>query len=181
MKNLIFATLLSLSLFSLPASAQSANSEQSADSPQNTNSEQSTDNLLIEMATDLAKDGRDSKQNQRPIVLFITAVDCPFCEQLRQEYFKFSTKDPRFILREIELGVGHDVVNFDGKWANHQLIADRYNAYVTPTAMFVGPDGAALNKPIIGILTMDYYHFYFEKALKASTARLKNGETSDPS
>jgi len=153
MKKLLTATLLclmSLSLYATTAAAQ-----------------------RIEMAQNLAQDGRDSKQNQRPIVLFITAVDCPFCEQLRQEYFKFSTEDPRFILREIELGTDHDAINFDGKSANHQLIADRYDAYLTPTVMFVGPDGATLNEPIVGILTMDYYHYYFEKALQASIAKLK--------
>ena len=127
----------------------------------------------IELAQNLEQDALDSKSNGKPIVLFVTADDCPYCEQLRDEYFQFSTEDDRFLLREIELGPYHETLNYDGKNSNHQLLADRYDISLTPTIAFVGPDGEPLAKPIIGILTMDFYHYYFEKALAESIALLK--------
>lgn len=127
----------------------------------------------IILAHDLEQDAIDSKSNFKPIVLFVTAEDCPYCERLREEYFQFSTEDDRFLLREIELGVYHETRNYDGKYSNHQLLAERYDISLTPTIAFVGPDGEPLAKPIVGILTMDFYHYYFEKALSESIALLK--------
>ncbi len=127
----------------------------------------------IVMAEDLAKDAVDSRNNGKPFVLFLTAKNCPYCERLRKEYFQFSTEDERFILREIEIGVYHKTLGFDGEESTHQKLADRYNLSLTPTVAFVGPDGETLAKPIIGILTMDFYHYYFEKALEESISALK--------
>jgi len=127
----------------------------------------------ILLAEDLAQDAVSSRTLNKPIVLFVTAEDCPYCEQLRQEYFKFSPGDERFILREVELGVYHRAIDFDGKISNHQLLADRYDISLTPTVAFVGPEGNTLTKPIIGVLTMDFYNYYFEKALAESITQLK--------
>ena len=127
----------------------------------------------IEMAIDLAQDASDSFAHNKPIVFFVTADHCPYCEQLRQEYFRFSPGDERFILRELELDDYHSLIGFDGKSSNHQLLADRYDISLTPTVAFVGPDGKQLTESIVGVLTMDFYHYYFEKALDESISRLK--------
>ena len=50
----------------------------------------------ITMARDLAKDASISLTQNKPIVFFVTADHCPYCEKLRQEYFKFSPGDERF-------------------------------------------------------------------------------------
>ncbi len=127
----------------------------------------------ITMARDLAKDASISLTQNKPIVFFVTADHCPYCEKLRQEYFKFSPGDERFLLRELELDEYHSVVGFDGKTINHQLLADRYEISLTPTVAFVGPDGEQLAEPIVGVPIMDFYHYYFEKALGESTSKLK--------
>ena len=128
----------------------------------------------IQIAQDLAQDATIAKLENKPIVLFVTADHCPYCEQLRQEYFKFSPADERFIFREIELDEYHSLIGFDGESINHQLIADRYNISLTPTVAFVGPEGEKLTDSIVGVLTMDFYHYYFEQALGKSIANLKN-------
>ena len=128
----------------------------------------------IEMAQDLAQDASISLAQDKPIVFFVTADHCPYCEKLRQEYFKFSPGDERFILRELELDDYHSVVGFEGKKINHQLLADRYDITLTPTVAFVGPDGEQLTDAIVGVLTMDFYNYYFEKALGESISRLKD-------
>ena len=128
----------------------------------------------IEMAQDLVLDASISLAQDKPIVFFVTADHCPYCEKLRQEYFKFSPGDERFILRELELDDYHSVVGFDGKAINHQLLADRYDISLTPTVAFVGPDGKQLTDAIVGVLTMDFYNYYFEKALGESISRLKD-------
>ena len=128
----------------------------------------------IQLAENLEHDARASRNDDRPIVFFVTADHCPYCEKLRQEYFRFSPGDERFILRELELDQHHDAVDFDGTQTDHRKLARRYNISLTPTVAFVGPDGALLSKPIIGVLTMDYYHYYFEQALSASMNKLKS-------
>ncbi len=132
----------------------------------------------IEMAKDLYRDAQRAKDEQKPIVFFVSADHCPYCEQLREEYLRFSIDDDRLLLRELELDQHHSVINFDGTPTNHQGIAERYNTWLTPTVTFVDATGATLAKPIVGVLTMDFYHYYFEKALQESIALLKARTTT---
>lgn len=128
----------------------------------------------IELAENLAQDADIARDKNKPIVFFVTAEHCPYCEQLREEYFQFSPSDERFILRELELDEYHDVIDFSGSKSNHQLLADRYNISLTPTVAFVGPDGKELTDSIVGVLTMDFYNHYFEKALSESMVKIKD-------
>jgi len=151
MKKTLLSLLLILVSLSSPATAES-----------------------ITMAENLAKDASISLAQNKPIVFFVTADHCPYCEKLRQEYFKFSTSDERFLLRELELDEYHSVVGFNGKTINHQLLADRYEISLTPTVAFVGPDGKPLAEPIVGVPIMDFYNYYFEKSLRESISKLNN-------
>ena len=128
----------------------------------------------IMIADDLALDAQNARENNKPIVFFVTADHCPYCERLRDEYFKFSPGDERFILREIELDQNPEVVDFAGEQSDHRKIADKYGIWLTPTVAFVGPDGEQLTDPIVGVLTMDFYHYYFEEALGKSIDNLGN-------
>lgn len=130
----------------------------------------------IQIADDLEKDAQVSRTENKPIVFFVTADHCPYCEQLRQDYLKFSPSDERFILREIELDEFHSLVGFKGEIMSHQLLADQYNISLTPTVAFVGPDGTELADSIVGVLTMDFYHYYFEKALDQSISKLRENK-----
>lgn len=124
-------------------------------------------------AGDLAADAQAAREENKPIVFFITAAHCPYCERLRDEYFKFSPGDKRFILRELVLDQNPDVVGFSGESSSHREIAAEYDISLTPTVAFVDSDGHQLTDPIIGVLTMDFYHYYFEEALGKSIDRLK--------
>lgn len=127
----------------------------------------------ILLARDLVKDARQANQKNLPIVFFVTSEHCPFCERLRDEYFKFSPNDKRFILRELVIDEAHNTANFNGKIISHYQLAKRYNISLTPTIAFVDAKGEMLAEPIIGLVGMDYYHYYFEKALRASISTLK--------
>ena len=132
-----------------------------------------TDFGTIELAENLAQDASVSSSQNKPIVFFVTADHCPYCEKLRQEYFKFSPNDERFILRELELDNHHSVVGFDGTKTNHRTLAKQYKISLTPTVAFVGPDGEQLADSIIGVPLMDFYNYYFEKALGQSISQLE--------
>lgn len=127
----------------------------------------------IRLAEDLTRDAIDARSGNRPIVFFITADHCPYCEKLREEYFKFSPGDERFLLRELELDQHHSAIDFDGQTVDHRALANRYGISLTPTVAFVSPEGKELTEAIVGVLTMDFYHYYFEEALAESIARLK--------
>ncbi len=128
----------------------------------------------IVLADDLALDASNARKHNKPIVFFVTADHCPYCEKLRDEYFKFSPGDERFILRELELDQNPEVVDFSGEQSSHRKIADKYGIWLTPTVAFVGPDGEQLTDPLVGVLTMDFYHYYFEEALSKSIDSLGN-------
>lgn len=58
----------------------------------------------IKFAENLSLNGAFSKAANKPVVLFVTASDCPYCEILRENIFQFLPTDERFILRELQDG-----------------------------------------------------------------------------
>lgn len=133
----------------------------------------------IKLAGNLSLDAERSRQQNRPLVVFFTNHDCPYCEILRAEQFQFLSNDKRFILREIELDSGNQVTDFDGKTRDHGQFARRYAVSLTPTVAFIGPEGQQLADPIVGVLTLDFYSYYFDKAVAQATDRLRDASAND--
>ncbi|MEE9447096.1 MAG: thioredoxin fold domain-containing protein [Arenicellales bacterium] len=133
----------------------------------------------IAMAENLAVDGKTAQQENKPIVFFMTAGHCPYCEQLREEYFQFSPSDERFILREIELDEGPDLIGFNGDASTHRKVAKKHQVFLTPTVVFVDSKGDEIVEPMVGVPTMEFYHFYFEQALEKAIAKVQPLSTAD--
>ncbi len=129
----------------------------------------------IPVADDLQRDAQSAQKTQKPIVLFTTASDCPFCEVLREEVFQFLPNDERFILREVIIdNANKPVTNFDGSSTSLPEVADQYGVNLTPTVLFVGTNGEQLIEPMVGVITLDFYNYYFDEAIKQSTQAIKS-------
>ncbi len=126
---------------------------------------------VIKIASKLNETGQQAARNKTPIVLFVTASDCHYCELLRENLFQFLPTDPRFILRELVMDSRSALQGFNGENSSHAELAKRYQVNFSPTVLFVGPNGKQISDPLVGVLTLDYYRYYFEQNL-AKAAKL---------
>ena len=123
----------------------------------------------LEAASDLAADGAMSARERIPILLFFDRLECPYCERALREYLVPMSREAwrgRAIFRQVDIDRPLPVVDFDGTRTSHDTIAARYRVRFSPTVIVVGGDGRELSAPIVGLLTVDFYGAYLDRALE---------------
>ena len=131
----------------------------------------------LDAASDLAADGAASLRERKPILLFFDRQECPYCEQALREYLvplsRESGRD-RALFRQVDIDRPLPVVDFDGSTTTHDRIASRYRARLSPTVIVVAGDGAILAGPLVGLMSVDFYGAYLERALDDAQRKLSS-------
>jgi len=81
----------------------------------------------------------------------------------------------RIIMRELMIDSVEEQRGFDGHELDALILASEYGISVTPTMLFLGPDGKELTKRIVGINTLELFSFYVDEAIDKAVKKL-NGE-----
>ena len=126
---------------------------------------------------DLQADANQSRKNGQPIVLFFYSHTCPYCRQVEQEYLQWVMKDnerqPRILLRAVDIHADAAVTNFDGSRTTMRAWARAQGVRMVPHLRFVGPAGEVLAPDLIGVSIPDYYAGYLEEAIQQAVKRLR--------
>jgi thioredoxin-related protein len=131
---------------------------------------------LITLAESFVTDARLSTDRKLPIVVFVSQPGCQFCAALRKQVLfpmiRAGELADRAIFRELSLDAGFTVTDFDGNDISGRNIADRYAAVVTPTLLFLDARGGEVADKIVGIGNIEFYSFYFNRALESARSGL---------
>ena len=122
----------------------------------------------IQRAADLHLDGEDASRTGKPIVMLVSAADCPYCEVLKDNVFIGMERDDRIILRELATDNPLRLIDFDGNITDHQDFARKHGLYFTPTVLFLDGSGQPLSEPIVGVASVDFYAYYLERRIDKS-------------
>jgi len=132
---------------------------------------------LIALADSFVTDARLSTERGLPVVVFVSQYGCQFCATLRKQVLfpmiRAGELADRAIFRELSLDAGFTVTNFTGNDLAGRNFADRYAAAVTPTLLFLDARGVEIADKIVGIGNIEYYSFYFNRALESARSELK--------
>jgi thioredoxin-related protein len=124
--------------------------------------------------TELASESRDKSV---PILLMFSAPDCGYCARLERDYLKpmimSGEYDKKILIRKVQIGAGDEVVGFDGQQTRVDALAEQYKVFVTPTVVFLGPDGRQLADKLVGYNTPDFYGSYLDSAIDRSLKRFR--------
>jgi len=127
---------------------------------------------------DLAQIAASAKRTKRPIVLLMSRADCPFCVMIKREILNPMVLSgdyaDRIIMRELMIDSDIEPRGFDGYELDAVIIAADYTITVTPTLLFLGPDGKELTKRIVGINTPELFSFYVDQAIDEAVNKLKD-------
>ncbi len=130
----------------------------------------------IALAESFVADSHLSTSEQLPIVIFISQTGCQFCAALRKQVLFPMLRSGQFadkmVFRELSLDAGFEVEDFDGRTISGSDFAARYGATLTPTLLYLDPDGQELEKKRVGISNIEYYGFYMLRSIKSATAKL---------
>jgi len=131
---------------------------------------------LIALADSFVMDAGLSTERGLPVVVFVSQHGCRFCAALRKQVLlpmiRAGKLADRAIFRELSLDAGFTVTDFDGNDIAGRNFADRYAAVVTPTLLFLDARGVEIADKIVGIGNIEFYSFYFNRALESARSEL---------
>ena len=78
-------------------------------------------------------------------------------------------------LREVSLDDDFSVEDFQGRAVKGAAFAERNNANVTPTLLFLDGQGASLVDPLVGVGNIEFYDVYLERKIDAATQAMELG------
>ena len=130
----------------------------------------------VPLIDDLAALGTVARERRLPIVLLVSTSDCSYCMLLKDEVLNPMMKsreyDDRALVGELMLDSGEALRGFEGDRVRRGALASRFNAKVTPTLLFLDPDGTEIVPRIVGVNTVEMFGFYLDRAIDAARERL---------
>ena len=130
----------------------------------------------VPLIDDLAALGRDARRRRLPIVLLVSRSDCRYCALLKDEVLNPMVKsreyDDRAVLGELMLDSEEPLRGFQGEYELRDDVASRLDTDLTPTLLFLAPDGSELAPRILGVNTPELFGFYVDRAIESARARL---------
>lgn len=158
MKSILFIILILISSSAYSGGIDSASHQQ---------------HQLVE-AKDLSADATIARRDKMPILLLVSQDHCPFCDQIKREILGPMIVSGEYrdslLIREIFIDLGTSVRDFKGKELDSSTFALQYRVYLTPTLLFLDPDGNELIERMVGIQTPEMFFFYVDHSVQEAIA-----------
>lgn len=130
----------------------------------------------VEITRDLQALAARARDERLPIVLMVSATDCPFCHRLKKEVLvplnRSGQYSGRILFREWLIDTWSEHRDFDGATVRALDVARRYSATLTPTLLFLDEHGEEIAKRMVGLVTLEFYGWYLDQAIEKSIAHM---------
>ena len=137
----------------------------------------------IEAVDNLALAARSSQQQGVPTVVFVSRDACPYCRTLRDELLLPLQRGDKFknraVLVEVNLDRIEPLTGFDDQPTTAQAFGDLYQAQITPTLLFLDPQGQEISKRIVGISNLELYGYYLQESIDTALLAMRSATPGD--
>ena len=131
----------------------------------------------VPLIDDFAAFARAARRRGLPIVLLVSRSDCSYCALLKDEVLNPMVKSREYddlaLLGELMLDAAEPLRWFQGEYERRDDIGSRLGTDLTPTLLFLAPDGTELVPRMRGVNTVEFFGFYLDRAIESARARLK--------
>ena len=108
------------------------------------------------------------------VLLLISQPGCGFCQQITDDILQpmliSGDYDAHTVIREVEIYNARKLIDFFGRTVDATDFAKRYNAWATPTLLFLNGQGVSLAQKMVGYNTPDLYGYYVDESLSKARA-----------
>ena len=134
------------------------------------------DGAAMQQLTDLRQESQILKQQKLVLVLEFASDDCGYCRKLEKLFLlpmqRNAAYDDKILIRSISMSDFETVIDFDGRSLTTNELASRYGVELTPTMLFLGPDGTELSERLVGIWSEDFYGAFIDNRIDEARKRL---------
>jgi thioredoxin-related protein len=132
------------------------------------------DGTILPSANNLSETGRISRQQDIPVIVFVSRDACPYCRTLRDTILRpmltANKFEHRAILVELSLDRVETLTGFDKQQMTAGAFGNHYRAEITPTLLFLDSNGREIGKRIVGISNLEFYGHYLQKSIDEALA-----------
>ena len=111
-------------------------------------------------------------------MLVFTGVVCSYCDLLEEEFIRPMLLGGEYadkvIIRKLVVDNGSRVTGFSGQRIETADLAHQYGVFVTPTILFVDPDGYQLAERMVGINTIELFGGYLDQCIDSALLRFRD-------
>ena len=140
-----------------------------------------TDGVLprvdIPSVSDFSTLAKTAKNQQKLIMLEVSASYCSYCTTLEEELIKPMLRsgdyDDDVLIRKVDIDSYENLLGFDGQSISGPKLAQLFNIKVTPTLIFLNSENQEVSKRIVGVNSLDYMGAYVDDAIKHGLASIR--------
>jgi len=125
-------------------------------------------------ATDLRNEARIARDRGLILMLEFSSADCSYCHRLEALFLLPMQQNPSYdnkvLIRSVPLDDHETLIDFEGRSVDTREFAARYGASLTPTLVFLGPDGSELSEKLVGIWSEDFYGEFIDNRIETALA-----------
>lgn len=133
--------------------------------------------VQVPMTRDLAAEAQLAAQRGLPLLLVFSADHCPYCELLEREILEPMLRSgdysDKVLIRKVMLDGAGTLRDFQGGAVDAGSFATQHDVFVTPTMLFVDPQGRELAPRLVGINTVEMFAGLVDAAIDQARSKLK--------
>lgn len=124
----------------------------------------------IQRVEDFSILAKTAKDQQKLIMLQVSASDCNYCAILEEELIKPMLRSGEYdndvLIRKVDIDSYKTLSGFDGQSISGPQLAKILNIKYTPTLIFLNSENQEVSKRIVGVNSLDYLGAYVDNAIK---------------
>lgn len=129
-------------------------------------------------AAELHSEAKQAGKNGGPLIVIFSRRNCNYCEQIKRDYLKPLTENPRYreriVIRQVNQDSEAPLKDFRNALTTHAGFALSEKIKLVPVVAFYDANGQRLADPIIGVRLPDFYQGYLESAVEQSLKLLQS-------
>ena len=121
--------------------------------------------------------GQLMRQKNVPLLLEFHSDSCPYCRLLEEDFLQPMAASREYtdkvLIRQLQIDLDADIIDFDGKTTTAGKFARRYRAFMTPTMIFLDNKGVEVADRIVGINTPSLFSAYIDIEIEKALNRVR--------
>ncbi len=124
---------------------------------------------IVEVA-DFSRLAKTAKNQQKLIMLEVSASYCSYCLKIEEEILKPMLRsgdyDADVLIRKVNIDSFDNLRDFEGNTISGSTLARQFEIKVTPTLIFLNSQNQEVSKRIVGVNSLDYFGSYVDEAIE---------------